>query len=163
VFASASYRTFIALQTRRRLLSSLLTNQKAFTFPSMCLRAWTKHSADDLVLGHSPPERFFKTIRVSDGAQQSTQFQEVRELKLQPSSNFFNAVTEPDHDSFRSTAEALIIREMTLALGVGHLEHAIGIPIFGRYSGGARATLFGQSSLRWQQASSADCLSRLHR
>ncbi|OAF12306.1 LysR family transcriptional regulator [Bradyrhizobium centrolobii] len=58
------------------------------------------------------------------------------------------AVAAADHGSFRSAAETLMIQQTTLSRCIHQLEHAIGTAIFDRYSGGVRATKFGQSFLR---------------
>lgn len=58
------------------------------------------------------------------------------------------AVTAADHGSFRSAAETLMIKQTTLSRCIRQLEHAIGTSVFDRYSGGVRATRFGQSFLR---------------
>lgn len=58
------------------------------------------------------------------------------------------AVAAADHGSFRSAAETLMIQQTTLSRCIRQLEHAIGMSVFDRYSGGVRATQFGQSFLR---------------
>jgi DNA-binding transcriptional LysR family regulator len=62
--------------------------------------------------------------------------------------HLYYAVAAADHGSFRSAAESLMIQQTTLSRCVRQLEHMIGISIFDRYSGGVRATRFGQSFLR---------------
>jgi DNA-binding transcriptional LysR family regulator len=57
-------------------------------------------------------------------------------------------IAAADHGSFRSAAETLMIKQTTLSRCVRQLEHTIGMPVFDRHSGGARATRFGQSFLR---------------
>jgi DNA-binding transcriptional LysR family regulator len=58
------------------------------------------------------------------------------------------AVAAADHGSFRSAAETLMIQQSTLSRCIRQLEHTIGTCVFDRYSGGVRATEFGQSFLR---------------
>jgi len=58
------------------------------------------------------------------------------------------AVVAADHGSFRSAAETLMVQQTTLSRCIRQLEHTIGTPVFDRYSGGVRATRFGQSFLR---------------
>src|ERR1700676_4024865 len=58
------------------------------------------------------------------------------------------AVAAADHGSFRSAAETLMIQQSTLSRCIRQLEHTIGTCAFDRYSGGVRATEFGQSFLR---------------
>ena len=58
------------------------------------------------------------------------------------------AVVAADHGSFRSAAETLMVQQTTLSRCIRQLEHTIGNPVFDRYSGGVRATRFGQSFLR---------------
>ena len=58
------------------------------------------------------------------------------------------AVVAADHGSFRSAALTLMIRQTTLSRCIRQLEHEIGTSIFDRYSGGVRATPFGQQLLR---------------
>lgn len=57
------------------------------------------------------------------------------------------AVAAADHGSFRSAAETLMIQQSTLSRCIRQLEHTIGTSVFDRYSGGVRATEFGQSFL----------------
>src|SRR5215475_357516 len=58
------------------------------------------------------------------------------------------AVAAADHGSFRSAAETLMIRQTTLSRCIRQLEQTISTPVFDRYSGGVRATRFGESFLR---------------
>ncbi|SRR5579871_4411 len=77
-------------------------------------------------------------------------------LQLNRSRNFFAinfrhlrcAVAAAEHGSLRSAAEALMIQQSTLSRCIRQLEHTVGTSIFDRYSGGVRATEFGQSFLR---------------
>jgi DNA-binding transcriptional LysR family regulator len=58
------------------------------------------------------------------------------------------AVAAADHGSIRSASETLMIQQSTLSRCIRQLEHTIGTSVFDRYSGGVRATEFGQSFLR---------------
>jgi DNA-binding transcriptional LysR family regulator len=58
------------------------------------------------------------------------------------------AVSAADHGSFRSAAETLMVQQTTLSRCIRQLEQAIGTSVFDRYSGGVRATRFGQAFLR---------------
>jgi DNA-binding transcriptional LysR family regulator len=62
--------------------------------------------------------------------------------------HLYYAVAAADHGSFRSAAETLMVQQTTFSRCVRQLEHTIGTPVFERYSGGVRATQFGQSFLR---------------
>jgi DNA-binding transcriptional LysR family regulator len=78
----------------------------------------------------------------------------IRNLRTPRAYNAINfqhlrcAVAAADHGSFRSAAETLTVKQSTLSRCIRQLEHAIGSPVFDRYSGGVRATEFGQSFLR---------------
>jgi DNA-binding transcriptional LysR family regulator len=58
------------------------------------------------------------------------------------------AVAAADHGSFRRAAEALLIRQSKLSRCVRQLEERIGMIVFDRSSGGARATQAGRDFLR---------------
>jgi DNA-binding transcriptional LysR family regulator len=58
------------------------------------------------------------------------------------------AVAAADHGSFRRAAEALLIRQSKLSRCVRQLEERIGMIVFDRSSGGARATRAGRDFLR---------------
>jgi DNA-binding transcriptional LysR family regulator len=62
------------------------------------------------------------------------------------------AVVAADHGSFRSAAELLNVQQTTLSRCIRQLEQTIGAQIFDRYSGGVRATRFGQSFLRFARS-----------
>jgi DNA-binding transcriptional LysR family regulator len=58
------------------------------------------------------------------------------------------AVAAAEHGSFRRAAEALLLRQSTLSRRIRQLEHAIGVTVFDRSSGGVRATQAGRHFLR---------------
>jgi DNA-binding transcriptional LysR family regulator len=58
------------------------------------------------------------------------------------------AVAAADHGSFRRAAEALLIRQSKLSRCVRQLEERLGMIVFDRSSGGARATQAGRDFLR---------------
>jgi DNA-binding transcriptional LysR family regulator len=58
------------------------------------------------------------------------------------------AVTAADHGSFRRAAEALRLQQSTLSRSIRQLEQRIGMTVFDRSSGGARATEAGRDFLR---------------
>ncbi|WP_354141995.1 LysR substrate-binding domain-containing protein [Bradyrhizobium sp. RT11b] len=58
------------------------------------------------------------------------------------------AVAAADHGSFRGAAETLKVQQVTVSRCVRQLEQTIGTRVFDRYSGGVRATQFGQTFLR---------------
>jgi DNA-binding transcriptional LysR family regulator len=58
------------------------------------------------------------------------------------------AVAAADHGSFRRAAEVLLIRQSKLSRCVRQLEERIGMIVFDRSSGGARATQAGRDFLR---------------
>lgn len=62
------------------------------------------------------------------------------------------AVAAADYGSFRRAAEALLIRQSKLSRCVRQLEERIGMIIFDRSSGGARATQAGRDFLRTARA-----------
>ncbi len=59
-----------------------------------------------------------------------------------------HAVAASDHGSFRRAAEALLLRQSTLSRSIRQLEERIGMIVFDRSSGGARATEAGRDFLR---------------
>src|SRR6266702_8230574 len=59
-----------------------------------------------------------------------------------------HAIAAEDHGSFRQAAEALSIKQSTLSRSILILEHALGLAIFERSSGGVRATPIGRRYLR---------------
>ncbi|MDX3969240.1 MAG: LysR family transcriptional regulator [Bradyrhizobium sp.] len=61
---------------------------------------------------------------------------------------FEHAIAAADYGSFRQAAEALSIKQSTISRSVVLLEHAFGIAIFERSSGGVRATPIGHLVLR---------------
>jgi DNA-binding transcriptional LysR family regulator len=58
------------------------------------------------------------------------------------------AVAAADHGSFRRAAEALRLQQSTLSRSIRQLEQRIGMTVFDRSSGGARATEAGRDFLR---------------
>jgi DNA-binding transcriptional LysR family regulator len=58
------------------------------------------------------------------------------------------AVTVEDCGSFRAAAEVLSLTQPTLSRCIRQLEHAIGLAVFERSSGGARPTRSGRDFLR---------------
>jgi DNA-binding transcriptional LysR family regulator len=58
------------------------------------------------------------------------------------------AVAAADHGSFRRAAEVLLLRQSTLSRCISQLEHSLGMTVFERSSGGARATTAGLNFLR---------------
>jgi Bacterial regulatory helix-turn-helix protein, lysR family/Autoinducer synthase len=58
------------------------------------------------------------------------------------------AVAAADHGSFRRAAEALLLKQSKLSRCVRQLEERIGMVVFDRSSGGARATQAGRNFLR---------------
>ncbi|OSJ36538.1 LysR family transcriptional regulator [Bradyrhizobium japonicum] len=62
------------------------------------------------------------------------------------------AVAAADHGSFRGAAETLMVQQVTVSRCVRQLEQTIGTRVFDRYSGGVRATQFGQTFLRFARS-----------
>lgn len=58
------------------------------------------------------------------------------------------AVAAADHGSFRQAAEVLAVKQSTLSRSIQTLEHAFGVAIFERSTGGVRATPIGCHFLR---------------
>ena len=58
------------------------------------------------------------------------------------------ALAAADHGSFRRAAEVLLLRQSTLSRCISQLEHSLGMTVFERSSGGARATTAGLNFLR---------------
>ena len=59
-----------------------------------------------------------------------------------------HAIAAADHGSFRQAAEELSIKQSTLSRSIKMLEHAFGVTIFERTSGGVRATPAGRHFIR---------------
>jgi DNA-binding transcriptional LysR family regulator len=59
-----------------------------------------------------------------------------------------HAIAAADYGSFRQAAEALSIKQSTISRSIRLLEHAFGVSIFERSSGGVRATPAGRHFLR---------------
>lgn len=62
--------------------------------------------------------------------------------------HLYYALAAADHGSFRGAADTLMVKQTTISRCVGQLEYTIGTSLFDRYSGGVRATKFGQNFLR---------------
>jgi DNA-binding transcriptional LysR family regulator len=59
-----------------------------------------------------------------------------------------HAVAAEDYGSFRQAAEALSIKQSSLSRSIQLLEHAFGVQLFERSSGGVRATSVGRDFVR---------------
>jgi len=113
--------------------------------------------------GHQPPKSLNSFKFRSHSTFSGTRFQLVARMVSEHKSNrklnpirasavdlqhLRYAVAAADHGSFRRAAEVLLLQQSTLSRCISQLEHSLGMTVFERSSGGARATTAGLNFLR---------------